>query len=47
MKREGEVYQPVSIGTIELSTIDEEFIAEMSPGEVYLTKRIEYYSIEV
>ena len=42
-----EKYKPVSIGTIELSNIGEEFIAEMSPGSVPLSYKIGFCKIEV
>ena len=42
-----EKYQPISIGTIELSNIGEEFIAEMSPGSVPLSYKIGFCKIEV
>lgn len=42
-----EKYQPVSIGTIELSNIGEEFIAEMSPRSVPLSYKIGFCKIEV
>lgn len=38
---------PVSIGTVELSNIGEQFLTEMSPGDINFSNRIGFCSIEI
>ena len=38
---------PISIGTIELSNIGEQFLTEMSPGDINFSNRIGFCSIEI